>query len=156
MASKRSQISMTPDEVDAYLRDGTKVMNVATNSPSGHPHLVAMWYGFLGDEPVFWTFAKAQKVLNLRRDDKLTVLVETGDKYEELKGVELVGRGRLIDDYDTVLQIGLSVAGRYQGPAALSDAARPFVEAQARKRIGVAIEIDKVVSWDHSKLAGTY
>ncbi len=147
---------MTPDEVDAYLRDGTKVMNVATIGVTGHPHLVAMWYGMQGDTPVFWTFAKAQKVVNLRRDDKLTALVESGDKYEELKGVELVGRGRLIEDFDAILEIGLSVAARYQGPGVLTDAARPFIEAQARKRIGVAVDVERVVSWDHTKLGGGY
>ena len=45
---------MTPEEVDAYLA-GRRTMNVATIGPSGHPHVVAMWYGFHGGAPAFWT-----------------------------------------------------------------------------------------------------
>jgi PPOX class probable F420-dependent enzyme len=155
MPNRRQQIAMTPTEVEEFLR-APRVMNIATIGPSGHPHLVAMWYGFLDDEIAFWTFAKSQKVVNLRRDDRLTALVEDGEQYGDLQGVELVGRGRIVDAYDDVLRIGLSVAERYTGPAAVSDAARPFLEAQAQKRVGVVLDVERTVSWDHTKLSGSY
>ncbi len=156
MPSRRNQIEMTPAEIEAYLNEGAKTLNVATIGPSGHPHLVAMWYAMQGPNPVFWTFGKSQKVLNLRRDPKMTALVETGDSYNELQGVELVGTGRIVDDYDEILAIAKLVAPRYQGQGALSEAAIPFLEAQARKRLGVVLEVERVVSWDHTKLGGSY
>jgi PPOX class probable F420-dependent enzyme len=146
---------MTPAEVDEFLA-GRHVMNVATIGRDGRPHLVAMWYGFLDGKPAFWTFAKAQKVVNLRRDPRLTCLVEDGDVYEELRGVELVATGTIVEDYDAVLEIGKSVGLRYTGPVALSEAALPFLEAQARKRVGVVLHVERVVSWDHRKLGGGY
>jgi len=155
MSSRRSQIAMTAEEVDAFLAV-PRTMNVATLGPTGHPHLVAMWYGFLDGRPAFWTFAKSQKVLNLRRDPRITALCEEGTTYDALKGVELVGTGRIVDDFDQILEIGLSVGERHTGPAARSDAARAFVEAQARKRLGVVIDVERVVSWDHTKLGGGY
>lgn len=155
MASRRDQIKMTPAEVDEFLQ-GRHVMNVATLQRSGWPHLVAMWYGFVDGTPAFWTFAKSQKIVNLRRDDRVTCLVEAGDTYEELRGVELVGRGRIVDDFDTVLAVGRSVGERYTGPAAVSEAALPFLEAQARKRVAVLVDVEQVVSWDHRKLGGAY
>lgn len=155
MGSKRSSIAMTPEEIDAFLA-APRTMNVATIGPTGHPHLVAMWYGFVDGKPAFWTFGKAQKVVNLRRDPKITALVEAGTAYQELRGVELVGTARLIEDFDTVLAIGLSVAERHNGPDAVSDKARPFIEAQARKRVGVIIDVERTVSWDHTKLGGAY
>ncbi len=146
---------MTPEEVDAYLAE-PRTMNVATIGPSGHPHLVAMWFGFVDGKPAFWTFARAQKVVNLQRDPKISALVESGTVYAELRGVELVGTARIVVDVETVLAIGRSVAERHTGPAAVSDAALPFLEAQARKRVGVIIDVERVVSWDHTKLGGTY
>jgi hypothetical protein len=70
--------------------------------------------------------------------------------------VELVATGTVVEDFDRVLAIGTSVGERYTGPAAVSDAARPFLEAQARKRVGVVLDVEAVVSWDHRKLAGAY
>ena len=128
---------------------------MATIGPSGHPHLVAMWYGFLDGKVAFWTFVKSQKILNLRRT-RSSGLAEEGDDVRDLKGVELVGTGRIVEDRDQILAIGLSVAERHNGPAAASAEARPFLEAQAAKRLGVVIEVDKVVSWDHTKLGGAY
>lgn len=155
MASRRSQINMTDDEIGAYL-DSQRILNVATIGPSGHPHLVAMWYARVEGELAFWTFAKSQKIVNLRRDDKMTGLVESGESYEQLRGVELVGRGRIVEDFAEVLEIGKAVAVRYNGEAAISDAALPFIEAQAHKRLGVVFEVDSTVSWDHTKLGGGY
>jgi PPOX class probable F420-dependent enzyme len=155
MASRRDQITMSAAEVSAYL-DEQRVLNVATIGLTGHPHLVAMWYTMLDGRPAFWTFAKSQKVVNIRRDPKITGLVESGDSYNELRGVELVGTARLLEDYDQILDLGLRVASKYQGSAALSDEAKPFIEAQARKRIGVVIDVERTVTWDHTKLAGAY
>ena len=155
MASKRSQIAMTEDEVQAYL-ESERVLNVATIGPTGHPHLVAMWYAMVSGNAVFWTFGKSQKILNLRRDPKMTGLVESGDTYDQLRGVELRGRGVIVDDYDQILEIGKAVGVKYNGPSALGDSALPFLEAQATKRLGVVFEIEHIASWDHTKLGGGY
>lgn len=146
---------MTPDELAAFLT-AQKVLNVATLGPTGHPHLVAMWYEMIDGVPTFWTFGKSQKIVNLRRDPRITGLVESGESYDQLKGVELVGTARLIEDYEEILEIGKLVGLKYNGEGAISDAALPFIEAQARKRVGVAIEAERIVSWDHSKLGSGY
>ena len=155
MAGRRELIKMTDAEVAAFLAE-QRILNVATIGPSGHPHLVAMWFAMVGGEPAFWTFAKSQKVLNLRRDPRITALVESGDTYAALRGVELVGTGRLIEDFDEVLAIGRAVGRKYQGDAVLSGDGAAFLEAQARKRLAVLIDVDRVVSWDHTKLEGGY
>ena len=155
MAGKRSQIMMTDDELQAYL-DTERILNVATIGPTGHPHLVAMWFALIDGKPVFWTYGKSQKISNLRRDSKMTCLIESGTSYDQLRGVELRGRGTIVDDYETVLEIGKAIGVKYNGPSALDEAALPFFEAQATKRVGVVFEVDHIVSWDHTKLAGSY
>jgi general stress protein 26 len=155
MPSKRSQIAMTEEEVRAYL-ESERVLNVATLGPTGHPHLVAMWYAMVGANAVFWTFGKSQKVVNLRRDPRMSGLIESGESYDQLRGVELRGHGVIVEDYDSVLEIGKSVGVKYNGPSALGESALPFLEAQATKRVGVVFEIEHIVSWDHNKLAGSY
>jgi hypothetical protein len=114
-----------------------------------------MWYGFTADTaPAFWTYGKSQKILNLRRDPQVTCLVESGDEYSQLKGVELVGTGEILESQDDVLAVGRSVFERYSGE--WSDAAAEGVARMGAKRVVVKINVDKVVSWDHAKLGGTY
>ncbi len=153
MAGRRDVIKMTKDEVDTFLA-GRHSMSVATIGRDGTPHLVAMWYGFLEGAPAFWTYARSQKILNLRRDPRITCLVEAGDTYSNLKGVELVGRGEVFDDPAVVQVVGESVHERYNGP--VDDAARGGIAMMGAKRAAVRIDVERVVSWDHNKLGGVY
>ena len=152
--SRRDLIRMTPDEVDAFLHE-RQTMNVATYNHDGTIHLVAMWYGFVDGRPVFETYMKSQKVLNLRRDPRITCLVEDGDSYETLRGVELVGTAEVSDDRELVMTAARSVVERYFAEVDPSDI-EAVAEGLAAKRVAITITADRVVSWDHNKLAGTY
>jgi PPOX class probable F420-dependent enzyme len=151
--SRREQIRMSDSEIDAFL-EGRHTMNVASFNHDGTIHLVAMWYAVVEGRPVFWTFGKSQKIRNLERDPRITLLVETGDEYAELTGVEMVGRGEVITDHDEIMAIGEAVYVRYFGE--INDEIRPFVHASGAKRLGVRVTVDNVVSWDHRKLEGAY
>ena len=102
---------MTPEEADEFIR-GWHTMNCATMKADGTIHLVAMWYAFLEGAPALETKAKSQKVLNLRRDPRITCLIEEGDTYEELRGVELVGTGEIVEEHDRIFEIGVSIVER--------------------------------------------
>jgi PPOX class probable F420-dependent enzyme len=154
MAKRRNKIAMTTDEIEAFLHE-RQTMNVATFGPDGNIHLVAMWYGFLGDNPAFETYTKSQKVLNVRRDPRITVIVEDGDVYEELRGVEIVGRAIVHEDRDTLMGVAQTVVERYWNPSTPDEAAL-IAEGLATKRVAIEIVPEKIVSWDHSKLGGTY
>ncbi len=155
MAKRRDLIRMTSEEVDAFLA-GRRVMNIATHNHDGTIHLVAMWYGFTPDgRPAFETFRKSQKVQNLNRDNRITALVEAGDVYEDLQGVELVGTAEVTEDPEVVMPIALDVVRRYITLTDPADA-QGVAEAMAHNRAAIVINIDRVVSWDHTKLGGTY
>ncbi len=154
MASRREQIMMTPEEVEAFL-DAERTLQVASINRDGTPHLVAMWYARHDGDLAFWTYAKSQKVVNVRRDPRITVMAESGDTYEQLKGVTIYGRARIVDDLNEVFAFGDHVYERYWGPID-NDTVREGVRAMGRKRVVVVVERDKVVSWDHSKLGGAY
>lgn len=129
-------------------------MNVASFNHDGTIHLVAMWYAVLDGAPVFWTYGRSQKIKNLQRDPRITLLVESGDEYAELRGVELVGQAEVIEDRGQIMAIGEAVFERYFGP--VTDETRPFVELTGAKRLGVRISVERTVSWDHRKLDGAY
>jgi PPOX class probable F420-dependent enzyme len=154
MAGRRDLIRMTDDEVAAFLQERHHLA-VASHSPDGSIHLVAMWYGFLDGHPALETFAKSQKVRNLRRDPRFSALVESGEGYDQLRGVELVGRAVIHEDKDTVLAVCRDVARRYTG-ATDPEQVEAVAVIMANKRVAVELVPEKVVSWDHRKLGGGY
>jgi len=151
---RRNEIALTPEERQAYLRDSHTII-LSTLDRQGYPHSVAMWYVVDPDGTVLMTtFAKSQKALNLRRDPRCSLLVESGRKYEDLKGVLVRGRATLEADTERVLDLLERVHEKYnQGPAAgLRDAMRH----QASKRVLIRVRPERVASWDHRKLGGAY
>src|SRR4051794_27822439 len=153
MPSRREIIRMSDEEIDAFLHE-RHTMNVATFNHDDTIHLVAMWYGFYNGLCAFETFTKSQKVLNLRRDQRISVLVEDGDDYGELRGVEIVGRGEVVDDSGVLMEVAASVVERYMGVS--GEDAKAAAEQLARKRSAIVIHPERIVSWNHAKLAGGY
>ncbi len=90
---------------------------------------------------------------NLRRDPRVSCLVEDGDDYFELRGVSISGRARLIEDYEGIKALGARMTQRMAGDADLGELGEQIVEQQARKRVGIVVEPDKVASWDHRKMS---
>jgi PPOX class probable F420-dependent enzyme len=153
MPSRREMIRMTPEETEAFLH-GRHTMNIATFGPDGNIHLIAMWYGFFNGNPAFETFTKSQKVQNLRRDPRITVLVADGETYDTLRGIEIVGKAIIHDDTDVLFAVARDVVGRYFD-AATDEEAELAALGLTQKRVAIEIVADKIVTWDHGKLAGT-
>jgi PPOX class probable F420-dependent enzyme len=149
--NQRAQIRMTDEEVTLFLGQG-RTATIATIGPNGFPHLVAMWYGLVDGKVYFETKAKSQKVVNLRRDPKVSCSVEAGESYDQLRGVAIEGTAAIIEDTsaDEYWAAAVSVFERYQG--AYTAEMRPFVEAMMNKRVVVRIDPVRVRSWDHRKL----
>jgi len=147
--NQRALVTMSDDEVQEYLLH-SRTMTLATLGPDGHPHLVAMWFAVLDGEIWFETKAKSQKAVNLRRDARVTCLVEDGLTYDKLRGVSLEGRAEVVEDPDALWRVGVDIWERYNGP--YSEEIRPLVEVMLNKRIAIRIETDRVRSWDHRKL----
>jgi general stress protein 26 len=145
----RSLITMTPSEVDAFIHE-RHTMTLCTNAPDGTIHAVAMWYGFLEGKIAIETKAVSQKAKNFARNEKATILIHAGDVYDELRGVELVGWGELIEEEERRFELGKSVFDRYYAP--YDDSAREKVERLLYKRVVIKFHVTKVVSWDHRKL----
>ena len=153
--SRRAQIVMSPEEITDFLAEG-KVANFATIGPNGRPHLAAMWYFPLGDGIATWTYRSSQKAANLSRLAQATVLIETGDSYEQLRGVSMECDVELVEDSEKVALLGVELMRRYNPSKEAATAATQFVRLQAAKRVGLVCTPTKIVSWDHRKLAGAY
>lgn len=147
--NQRSQITMTNAEIETYIAQ-QRTVTMATNGAGGTPHVIAMWYAVIGGQIWFETKAKSQKAVNLRRDGRITCLLEDGWTYDTLRGVSIEGTGVIVEDPEWIWKVGVSVWERYTGP--YTEEMRPFVEGMLAKRVAVRVDVDRVRSWDHRKL----
>ena len=150
MATTRERIRMTDAEIAAFLEEPHK-MQLATINPDGTPHLVTMYYAVFDGRLGFWTYRTSQKARNLERDPRTTCLVETGEGYDQLRGVSVNGTVARIEDVEGIRTVGDRVYKRYVGE--LGEALDGFLDQQANKRWAYLVTPQKVATWDHRKLA---
>src|SRR5215813_13366331 len=107
--NRRRQIQLTPKEREAFFREHRKAA-LATMDQNGFPHLVAM--NFVAKDGAFLmtSYAKAQKVVNIRRNPKVGLMVEAGNGYAELRGVMVRGHCEIIEGTDAVRGVFAAMA----------------------------------------------
>ena len=145
---------MSETEVRDFLEGGRTAVLV-TLSADGAPEPVGMWFLVEPDGAIVMrTYAASQKAVNLRRDPRVALLVETGDRYLELRGVRLSGQAELFDDGDAIADVWTGLAVKYEGltPEHVGSF-RAAALARAGKQVGLRLRPAEVVSWDHRKLA---
>jgi PPOX class probable F420-dependent enzyme len=145
---------MSDQEVAEFLSE-QRVVVVATRGVRGWPHLMPLWYVLRDGRVWSWTYAKSQKVRNLERDDRVTLAVEAGGRYQELRGVMVEARAVLHREAESVASVGAEIFARYGG-GALGEGFMDAVRAQAAKRVALEFVPERVASWDHRKLQGVY
>jgi PPOX class probable F420-dependent enzyme len=154
--SRRDQIKLSEDDL-LELLEGERIAVVSSIGPRGWPHSMPMWFVPREGEVWVWTYAKSQKVRNLERDPRATVLVETGHEYGELRGAMIEAGAESHRDPGTVLSFAEELTLRYaEGISSVGGDAEAALEAQAPKRVAIHLVPRRVASWDHRKLGGIY
>ena len=155
--SRRDQIQMSDAEIRDFVRS-SKTITINSIDPGGYPHPMPMWFALDDDGSVrMTTFRKSQKVKNIERDPLVSLLVEDGEEYAELRGVVFYGKAEIVDDRAAVTKTLLAIGGQ---EVPKDPEARKTLEEgigrTAAKRVCILIRPERVVSWDHRKLAGAY
>ncbi len=129
------------------LMSQSKILNLATISQNGTPHLVPMW--FVLDDKLqinFTSYYKSQKIVNLQRDNRIVVMVESGIVYEELKGITIEGIAKIDNNKKLITQTVNAITKKYGIYRTASD-----IDNMIYKRVNVKINPKKITSWDLSK-----
>jgi PPOX class probable F420-dependent enzyme len=154
MPKRRDLISMTDDEMWDFI-ESRKSVQVATLNKDGSPHLTTLWFAVEDGKIVLETFTKSQKVVNLNRDPRIALLFESGETYNELKGVSINANVELVTEVDDVHRLHMSVLLR-NTPEIPEDVLDKASASMAPKKTAILVKPDRVMSWDHSKLGGIY
>ena len=148
--NRRQQIQLSPEEQAAFFRENHKA-SLATIDQHGFPHVVGMNYVAKDGAFYMTSYGKAQKVMNIRRDPRVGLMVESGASYSELRGVMVRGRCEIIEGPEAVQAVFAAMAERRGGGGPASGALQ-----SAPKRVVLKVIPEKVISWDHRKLGGRY
>jgi nitroimidazol reductase NimA-like FMN-containing flavoprotein (pyridoxamine 5'-phosphate oxidase superfamily) len=156
--SRRDQIRLTDEEIRDFLRE-KKTIILNSNGVEGYPHPMPMWFTMDDSLAItMTTFRASQKIVNLKRDPRVSLLAESGTEYAELKGVVIYGKAELSEDLDEIVATLLAAADREvaddddEGRRAMAEA----MKKTASKRTRIRVRPEKIVSWDHAKLSGVY
>ena len=152
--SRRDQIAMSEIEVVDFL-EAQRIVTCATVGRNGWPHLMPLWYVVRDGEVWAWTYRKSQKVRNLERDPRATIQIESGTRYEELRGVMIESDPVIHRETEAVTQVGREIFERH-GTGVAGDEFIDVIRAQAAKRVALQFVPRRVASWDHRKLGGVY
>ncbi len=157
--SRRDQIRMTNEELRKFI-EGAQTIIINSIGKDGVPHPMPMWFGIEPDGAiVMTTFTKSQKIRNLERDPRVSLLIEDGKVYSDLRGAVIYGKAELVRELPAVIEILKNVTLRQSGQPrdASSEQLGKALAVTAPKRTGIRVRPESVVSWDHRKLgAGVY
>jgi nitroimidazol reductase NimA-like FMN-containing flavoprotein (pyridoxamine 5'-phosphate oxidase superfamily) len=150
---------MTDEEQKQFLADAQTLI-INSLGPGGYPHPMPMWFGVEENgDVVMTTFTKSQKILNIERDPRVSLLAESGTVYNELRGVVIYGKAELVREQEKILDILAKVSAKSAGGAGNAPdpgALRKALLGTVPKRTGIRIRAERIVSWDHRKLGGVY
>ncbi|QMU77097.1 PPOX class F420-dependent oxidoreductase [Streptacidiphilus sp. PB12-B1b] len=131
--------AVLPDELKKLIDDSQVFATVATVQPDGSPQLSVTWLTRDGDDLLISTTVDRRKEQNLRRDPRVTVMINPSDapySYAEVRGTAALsteGGQELID----------RLSRKYTGkdyrdfnPTAGQDAERVVVRVTPRKVVG--------------------
>jgi len=91
------KIAMSPDEVDAFL-DQERVCRVSTVGPDGTPRSNPLWFVWHDRQLWLYSLLGTQRWANIERHPAVSALIDAGDDYGDLRGVELTGRVAVVGD----------------------------------------------------------
>ena len=134
--NQRAQIVMSEAEIADFVTN-SRTGTLATIGSDGQPHLTAMWYGVVDGEIWLETKAKSQKAVNLKRDPRVSFLIEDGDTYDTLRGVSFEGVAEIVDDPDAIIPGRGERVGALHRPLHRRDEAG--VDMMMNKRVAVRI-----------------
>ena len=104
---------LSPEEIGAFLSDGTRTAKVATSGPGGQPHVMPVWFALDGEELVFTTWGDSVKGRNRRRDPRAAIVVD--EEAAPYAFVHMRGHVRLSEDLGELLRFATAIGGRYMG-----------------------------------------
>lgn len=126
---------------------------LTTLRADGSPVALPIWFVALDRTVCFYTPARTKKVTRISRDGRGSFLVESGDRWAELKAVHLSGLIEPVEEDQAKARIDAAMEAKYgrfrtattQMPAATRD-------YYSSRRFFRLVPGGRILSWDNSRI----
>ena len=152
---------MSPAEIESFL-ETQRTLVLVTLRPDGSPVAHPLWFTKLGHAVYVNTRRDSLKLRNLTGDARVCAVVEAGESYFELRGVRIEGRCTRVEDPEEIARVQAAQADKEKRiGSGLGEMPEWFSKSRARRldrgdRLMLRIPMDRVFSWDFSKLRSHY
>jgi hypothetical protein len=143
-------IAMADDKREALLRT-QRTCRLGTVGAGGQPHVTALWFVWDGAAVWLTSLSRSQRWTDIQRDPRVSILVDGGDEFLELYGVELIGRATSVGEVprtgepvDELREPERLFANKYTN----SD-----VFGYDGRHAWLRVDPEKIVSWDFTNIA---
>jgi PPOX class probable F420-dependent enzyme len=145
-------IRLTSDE--AWEAVGAAHTGILTTlRRDGMPIALPVWFVVDDRTVAMMTPARTKKIARVRHDPRASFLVESGERYSELRGVHFTGRVGIVEDATAMSRIEAAVNDKYAAfrpPAAsLPTAARAYYANQVFLRF---VPDGRILTWDNARI----
>ena len=157
MAPIPEELQLSVEEIDDLMLSSWN-MRIATVGPNGI-NLTPLWFSWAGGK--IYSFCRGQKVVNLRRDPRCTILVDRNERFPELQGAMFSGTAEVLEDAeaeaadphldDVRVQMGTKYHGGHGEPA-IGDPAPYGATARGSSWRWVVLTPNRTVTWDNKKI----
>lgn len=148
-----TSVRMSRDEAWQVLADAHTGI-LTTLRRDGRPVALPVWFVALDGRVFVSGPVHTKKFARIRNDSRTSFLVESGQRWSELRGVHLSGHARVVDDAVLLARVRAALDAKYSEyrtpRAAMPDATRERYETEA-----TTVEIvpdERVLSWDNARL----
>lgn len=120
----------------------------------GTPVSLPVWFAVDQQTIGMMTPSGTKKVSRIRRDPRASFLVESGQRWEELRGVHLTGRAEVVEDPDAVARIGAALEVKYARFRPASAAMPPRThDYYAQVSFLRFTPEERMLSWDNARIS---
>jgi PPOX class probable F420-dependent enzyme len=145
-------IRLNEEETWAVL-DGSHTGILTTLRADGAPVTLPVWFVVDGRSICFMTFKGTKKLARIARDPRASFLVESGDRWAELRAVHLNGVLERIEDEPEKARVDAALDAKYAAfRTARTEMPEKAKAAYAAKVFFRLVPDPRILTWDNSRL----
>jgi len=137
--------AMSPQEVEEFLREGRKIMKIATLTEKNEPYITPVWYLYKDGKLFLMADKNSKKIKNIKRNSKMSFCIDRDSV--PYRGVRGISKAMIVSDPNKAVKVRTEIIIKYLGNLKNPWAQRYLEEGRKGNSVVVEIEPEVLVTW---------